>query len=740
LIKSGLLSSDLLINGPWGIRLLRPENLFGITGLDPLSHSVFWCLTVNIGLYVAASLIFETNSEERKITNDFLDESDLVTDLQTAVYPEPSIVIHDKFSPILLMLKQYMPHEKAWGIIKKSLDDQELDEKSMVTVIEMAEFCARVKKNLAGSIGTAQAHAEFLKGKIYTPEESVELTTAYSKILASLALTPAQLNQKIDFYQEREKLISEHAMALEEKVEALQLEIVERMRVEKALKISEDKYRLLVENATDAISIIQDRKIIFSNPATQKLLGYTVAELKGMLFSDLLHPDIRKMGELRYSQRLQGELGQGSYEYQFMSKDRSIITVLVSEVMIIWEKRPAVLFIAKNITDQKKLEAQLLQSQKMEALGTLAGGVAHDFNNLLMGLQGNVSIMLLNIDPQHDDYIRLKNMEEYISDASRLTGQLLGMARKGKFEVKTTDINTLVTKTSSMFGRTRKDLKIRPVLNVVKPVDVDRAQIEQVLLNLFVNAWQAMPEGGVLSILTDNQELSEADVKAHDVAPGAYVRISVTDTGIGMDADIQKKVFDPFFTTKTMGRGTGLGLSSAYGIIKNHNGFITISSKPDEGTTFDVFLPASLKTVSVESKPRQGVLFGTETILLIDDETLILDVGSEILKVLGYKVLTASSGKSAKEIFQEQKDEISLVILDMIMPDESGSLIYDHLKKINPEVKTLLSSGYSFNEQAAEIMKKGCNGFIQKPFGIDVLSRKIREIMGEIINGGNNAD
>lgn len=189
-----------------------------------------------------------------------------------------------------------------------------------------------------------------------------------------------------------------------------------------------------------------------------------------------------------------------------------------------------------------------------------------------------------------------------------------------------------------------------------------------------------------------------------------------------------------------MGRGTGLGLSSAYGIIKNHNGFITISSQPEEGTTFEVFLPASQKTVSVDSKPVQGVLYGKETILLIDDEQMILDVGSEILKMLGYTVLTASNGKRAKELFKEQKDEISLVILDMIMPEESGSLIYDQLKKLDPEVKALLSSGYSFNEQAAEIIKKGCNGFIQKPFNIDALSRKIREVISEIRNNGKNAD
>jgi two-component system, cell cycle sensor histidine kinase and response regulator CckA len=304
------------------------------------------------------------------------------------------------------------------------------------------------------------------------------------------------------------------------------------------------------------------------------------------------------------------------------------------------------------------------------------------------------------------------------------------LARKGKYEVKTTDINDLVTKTSSMFSRTRKELKIITDLNVVKPVDVDRGQIEQVLLNLFLNAWQAMSGGGVLRVETDNQVLVETDAAHHRIAPGDYVKISVTDNGIGMDSDLQKKVFDPFFTTKAMSRGTGLGLSSAYGIIKNHSGFITINSQPEEGTTFDVFLPASLKNISVEKKPIAGVLYGNETILLIDDETMILEVGTEILEMMGYNVLSANCWKKAEKIFKEKKDEISLVIIDMIMPEESGSMIYDYLKKIDSEVKALLSSGYSYNEQAAEIINKGCNGFIQKPFSIDVLSRKIRDIIG----------
>ncbi|RJP93888.1 MAG: PAS domain S-box protein [Desulfobacteraceae bacterium] len=729
LIKSGWLLSDMLLYGPWGAGLLKPENLLGMNGLDPLSHGVFWCLLVNTGLYVSGSLIFEKNTNQA--VNEFIDE--LIPDaaIKPPVWTTPSITVSmsEKLPPLIRLLSQYMPHANAWALISKSLGDQGMNEKSMITILEMADFCGRVKKRLSGSIGTAEAHKAFAKAGFFTPEEQVELTSAYGEILASLDLTPEELYRKIDFYQERNKLISDHAKALEEKVEALQIEIAERVRVEQALKNSEDKYRILVENATDAIAIIQDSNIVFSNPETLKLLGYTASELQDMLFTELMHPDDRETGASRYQRRLAGETIPGLIEYRFIAKNGNTITVLVSAVKIDWEGRPALLFIARDITEQKKLEAQLLQSQKMEALGTLAGGVAHDFNNLLMGIQGNISIMLLKMDPQNPDFQRLKNMEEYIGDAARLTSQLMGLARKGKYEVRTIDINQLISKITDMFGRTKKELKIVNDLSVVPPVEVDRSQIELALLNLFVNAWQAMPGGGTMTISTDIANITGAEVDLYGLKPGAYVKISVSDTGVGMDQEIQKKAFDPFFTTKAMGRGTGLGLSSAYGIIKNHSGFISISSQPGSGATFNVFLPVSAKTVFVESKQKQGMRYGRETILLIDDESMILEVGTEILKMLGYTVLTANSGKTAEAIFKENKNEISLVILDMIMPEMSGSILYDQLKKTDPDVRVLLSSGYSMNEQATEIIKKGCNGFIQKPFDIAALSHKIRNII-----------
>ncbi|MBW2172751.1 MAG: PAS domain S-box protein [Deltaproteobacteria bacterium] len=385
----------------------------------------------------------------------------------------------------------------------------------------------------------------------------------------------------------------------------------------------------------------------------------------------------------------------------------------------------------KDITEPKRLEAQLQHAQRMEAIGTLAGGIAHDFNNVLMGIQGNTSLVSLHTDPDHPHFGHLKAIEDMVQRGAELTRQLLGFARGGKYEVKPSDLNEIVEKSSEMFGRTKKEVKVHTKHQKdIWPVEVDQAQIEQVLLNLYVNAWQAMPDGGDLYVETKNVALDDSYAMPFGVGPGNYVKISVTDTGVGMDKETQQRVFDPFFTTKEIGRGTGLGLSSAYGIIRNHGGIINVYSEKGKGTTFSTYLPASEKEIPVTEKELSDeVLRGTETILFADDEEGILEVGKQWLKEMGYEVMLAASGKEAVETYEEHKDEIDLVILDMIMPEMGGGEAYDRIKEANPQVKALLSSGYSIDGQANEILERGCNGFIQKPFDMKTLSLEIREIL-----------
>jgi len=250
-----------------------------------------------------------------------------------------------------------------------------------------------------------------------------------------------------------------------------------------------------------------------------------------------------------------------------------------------------------------------------------------------------------------------------------------------------------------------------------------------VLLNLYVNAWQAMPAGGDLYIQTENVTLDENYTKPFNMEPGRYAKISVTDTGVGMDEATQQRIFDPFFTTKEMGRGTGLVLASVYGIIKNHGGIINVYSEKGEGTTFNIYLPTSEKEGMEEEELPEELLKGTETILLVDDEDMIIDVGQGMLKALGYTVLVARGGKEAIELYRANKDNIDMVILDRIMPQIDGGKAYDRMKKINPDIKVLLSSGYSINGQAEEILDRGCDGFIQKPFNMRQFAQKVREIL-----------
>jgi signal transduction histidine kinase/CheY-like chemotaxis protein len=380
--------------------------------------------------------------------------------------------------------------------------------------------------------------------------------------------------------------------------------------------------------------------------------------------------------------------------------------------------------------EKRKLETQLQQAQKMESIGTLAGGIAHDFNNILMGIQGNASLMLLKIDSGHPNYEKIKNIEKYVQNGTELTKQLLGFARRGKYHVTASDINEIIEKSSSMFGRTKKEIQIHTNLaDGTWTVAVDRGQIDQALLNLYVNAWQAMPEGGDLYLHTENVFLDRSYVKPYKVEPGKYVKITVSDTGVGIDKETKVRIFEPFFTTKEMGRGTGLGLASVYGIIKNHGGYINVYSEKAQGTTFTIYLPASEMEVVEEKEVAASFVKGTGTILLIDDEKMIIDVGRELLTELGYEVIPAMSGQEAIDRYKKDQDKIDLVIMDMIMPGMGGGETFDRLKGINSAIKVLLSSGYSINGQATKILQRGCDGFIQKPFTMNQLSQKIHDIL-----------
>lgn len=412
--------------------------------------------------------------------------------------------------------------------------------------------------------------------------------------------------------------------------------------------------------------------------------------------------------------------GLGNKENDYDELDVRQLTLLMQDMWSLIQHKQAE-------KEKKKIEVQLLQAQKTETIGKLVGGIAHNFNNLLMGIQGYTSLMLFETDSANPNYARLKNIEKMVKNRLDLTKQLLAYARKGQSEVKLLDLNQLVEETSETFGRTRKEFTIRRELaDNLYTIRADQGQIEQVLLNLYVNAADAMPEGGEFTLKTINSSHKNIKGKHFDPKPGNYVMLSVADTGVGMDKLTMKRIFEPFFTTK---QGTGLGLASVYGTIKAHNGYINVDSKKGLGTTFKIYLPASeIKLQKAVNIPEE-LIKGTGTVLMVDDEKDILEVGEKLLEAIGYKVLTATNGNEAIEIYKKNMDKIDIVLLDMIMPTMAGGKVFDIIKKINPDAKVLLISGYSLDNQVAKILNRGCDGFIQKPFNLNELSGKIRKII-----------
>jgi len=507
-------------------------------------------------------------------------------------------------------------------------------------------------------------------------------------------------------------------------------DITEQKQAEVALRESELKFRGLFDLSPQAIAVtdVETGRLIDVNDTFCKVTKYDKEELLGRTTTELgfysKGDRDRFIGKLQPTGKIHG------LEMDFKAKDGSALKSVMFARYLQLKGKTFIITAFLDMTERKRLESQLQQAHKMEAVGTLAGGIAHDFNNLLMGILGSTSLMLFNITSNHPHYESLKNVEQYVQSGAKLTKQLLGIARGGKYAVKPTDLNNLLEKTSEMFRRTSKDIRIYAKYQTdIWPVEVDQSQIEQVLLNLYVNAWQAMPNGGDLYLQSENVFLDEEHVRLLSLKPGRCVKLTITDTGVGMDEATIQRIFDPFFTTKEMGRGTGLGLASVYGIIKNHDGIIDVFSKKGEGATFTIYLPASDKQIIEENEMPREVLKGIEMVLLVDDEDSIVDVGEKILHMMGYQVLSARSGKEAVELYQKNQARIDIVVLDMIMPEMGGEETYDKLKEINPKAKVLLSSGYSIDGKAKEILERGCDGFIQKPFTVEELSQKIREIL-----------
>jgi len=500
--------------------------------------------------------------------------------------------------------------------------------------------------------------------------------------------------------------------------------------------LSPGEMQAVFDSTPVGIGIIKNRVLDWTNDYLCSMLGYESNSLKGkntrIFYAG--QKEYERVGIDLYSQLDKHDTGL--VETELVKKDStSLYCRIRASILDKQDPSKGIIFVITDISELKTLQIQLHQAQKMEAIGVLAGGVSHDFNNILMGIQGHLSLMQIDMNSVEKVKSHTKHMGRLVKTAADLTKRLLGFARGGKYKISVLNINELIPLALKMFAPTRKDIVVHESYDEhLHCVDADLTQLEQVFVNIMINASQAMPEQGDIFIKTQNRVIDENHEYPFEVHPGQYIQVTIKDTGIGMDQETQQRVFDPFFSTKDTDnqKSRGLGLSTVYGIVKNHDGFILVDSKIGRGASFHVWLPASDNAgVQAIEEPHdiKQIQQGSGTILLVDDEEEIVNVGKNFLEKLGYKPLVARNGLEAVEIFKVYKNEISLVVLDLIMPEMSGRQAFAEIKKIQGNAKILISTGYAVDEKIGKLLDQGCQGIIKKPFSLNEFSHTLRKIL-----------
>lgn len=510
-------------------------------------------------------------------------------------------------------------------------------------------------------------------------------------------------------------------------------DITDRVKAQEALKESEEKLRNLFESSQDVIFITDhDGSITTINPAAERLFGYSHNELLSMNSLDFYQEASRREKAVELMSRY-GYVKD--FELRVTTRDGSMKDCLLNATTIRNREGEIIAYQGnlRDITERKLLEMQLIHSQRMEAVGQLAGGMAHNFNNLLAGIMGYAEFLLSKKNKDDPDFKALNTIHGGTLRASELTRQLLDIARGGDFIRRPLSINDVVERVMPLVsGVFHKGIDIEIHLkNTISFIEGDPAQLEQCILNLCINARDAMPEGGTLTIETREDFLDEEFCRRHlDAHEGNYVILTVSDTGIGMTRDVQEHVFEPFFSTKEEKGGTGMGLATVYSTIRHHGGIITFYSEKDQGTTFRLYFPA-IEDTGEEEAARSEIkeLAGYETILLVDDEEMVREVWSDYLREKGYEVFVAEKGEIAIQMFQQKGSAIDLVILDYVLPGMSAREVLKEVRIIDPNVAVVITSGYSENGQAGDILTENVDGFIQKPTPLEVMHRKIREYL-----------
>jgi two-component system, cell cycle sensor histidine kinase and response regulator CckA len=509
-----------------------------------------------------------------------------------------------------------------------------------------------------------------------------------------------------------------------------------RARVEAALRESEDRYRLITENSSDLISLIDlegEGERIYVSPSYQAMLGYDSTELLGPLQPEIVHPDDRDRVIEQYDQLAAS--GRARVTYRMRHSDGSWRWIELQATAIRQQGRYYGITVGRDISDRKYLEAQLMQSQRLESVGRLAGGVAHDFNNLLTAIMGNTDLAHDSLPAGHPAHADLDEIMKSSERAAELTRQLLAFARRQIIEPHVLDLNQLILDMDKLLQRligAHVELIVRTDPNLWR-IRADHGQIEQIVVNLAINARDAMPNGGKLTIETCNVQLDHDYAHRHiSVSPGRYVMLAISDTGTGMDEETQAQIFEPFFTTKAPGRGTGLGLATCYGIVKQHGGNIWPYSEPGHGSTFKIYLPQVEAPVehfplsaAADDLPR-----GTETVLLAEDEPSVRMLASRVLRAQGYTVVEAENGDAALQLARAWVGTpFDLLLTDVVMPRMSGKTLAGFIQTLFPTSAVLFISGYTDNAIVHHGQLDPGIIFLQKPFSPAALTRKVREVL-----------
>jgi PAS domain S-box-containing protein len=580
----------------------------------------------------------------------------------------------------------------------------------------------------------------------YTREELLSMSPADLDTPEQAKLIPERIRQVLEngfgFFETAHRCRDGSILDLEftarlidyggkQSILAIGRDIGERKRAEDLLKESEEKYRLVVDNASEGIAVVQDQMLKFVNARVREITGRSEEELTSRPFIEFIHPDDAPMVTTRYWNRVRGERSSESTRFRILDCGGEIKWVESSAVHIDWEGRPAILYFLEDVTEKRKVERELLRVQKLESIGVLAGGVAHDFNNILTAILGNISLAKYCANSPEKMLGRLNQAEQACSRARVLTRQLLTFSKGGEPVKAVLSLHDVIVE-SCLFGLRGSNVRCEFSLpEDLRNVEADEGQVSQVFNNLVINAGQAMPEGG--TILVEGRNVEVRPDEGLPLAPGQYARITVSDTGRGIPEEELSRVFDPYFTTKP--GGSGLGLAIAYSVLKNHQGLITVESQPGKGSAFHIYLPASDQQTDEEEVTLRNLETGSGSVLLMDDEPAVRELAGELIELLGYEVAVSEDGQQALQLYQEaiqSSRPFDVIILDLTVPGGMGGLeVIKTIRKTDQTVKAIVSSGYSNDPVMSDYKVFGFDGITAKPYTAAELGHALGKVLRE---------